>query len=392
MRYFGVILSLFTAFVCLPSAQTQTFTILHTFQSADGANPQAGVIQDSSGNLYGTAENGGTYGAGTVYKITPKGKFSVLHSFGGTTTDGDGPTAPLLLDDNGNLYGTTLAGGEDCVAGSNFGCGTVFKINSSGKESILHDFTGGDPSSLDGKTPFSGLIADNNSDAMFGTTWGGYNGSVVYEITPAGKETILYTLNNNTTLYGSLVQDNNGDLWGTSGAPPATAAGTELAKSTAARFSNSTKLPKAGSKPRLIALLAASMEPIPGRALFMTASGASSTALPGWAALTRPAGTRRCWAGAAFCSSSIPPASNLILDPAGNIYGTTALEGPGYGTVFAYTIWGQFITLHTFPGGADGAYPESSLLLDRKKAVIYGTTSEGGDPTCQWGVVFSIAP
>jgi uncharacterized repeat protein (TIGR03803 family) len=308
MRYFGVILSLFTAFVCLPSAQTQTFTILHTFQSADGANPQAGVIQDSSGNLYGTAENGGTYGAGTVYKITPKGKFSVLHSFGGTTTDGDGPTAPLLLDDNGNLYGTTLAGGEDCVAGSNFGCGTVFKINSSGKESILHDFTGGDPSSLDGKTPFSGLIADNNSDAMFGTTWGGYNGSVVYEITPAGKETILYTLNNNTTLYGSLVQDNNGDLWGTSGAPPATAAGTELAKSTAARFSNSTKPPKAGSKPRLIALLAASMEPIPGRALFMTASGASSTALPGWAALTRPAGTRRCWAGAAFCSSSIPPA------------------------------------------------------------------------------------
>jgi uncharacterized repeat protein (TIGR03803 family) len=86
------------------------------------------------------------------------------------------------------------------------------------------------------------------------------------------------------------------------------------------------------------------------------------------------------------------PSSNLILDPAGNIYGTTALEGPGYGTVFAYTIWGQFITLHTFPGGADGAYPESSLLLDRKKAVIYGTTSEGGDPTCQCGVVFSIAP
>jgi uncharacterized repeat protein (TIGR03803 family) len=410
MRYLpGAILSLLSAF-CLPSTPAQTFTVLHSFQSSDGSGPQAGVIQDSSGNLYGTAVEGGAWSEGTVFKLTPKGKFSVLHSFGATSSDGSGPFAPLLLDNNGNLYGTTLGGGDDCIDGETVGCGTVFKINSSGKESIIHDFEGGDPSSTDGMTPFAGLIADNNSNAMYGTTWGGYNGGVVYQITPSGKETILYTYQaNDTTLYGPLVQDAHGDLWGTTGggggdrACEVDCGSVFKLHKTSKGWVETTTYSFAGGVDGANPWAGLVYDPV--RHVFYgvtVVGGANQTCyyeavLGGCGVLFKLDSTGTQLTVLHSFNGTTDgkfPTANLILDPAGNVYGTTSLGGPGSGsgTVFAYTTGGQFITLHTFTGGADGSGPEGSLLLDRKKAVIYGTTVGGGDPTCQCGIVFSIAP
>ncbi len=284
--------------------------------------------------------------------------------------------------------------------------GTVFKINSSGKETVLHAFDGGDLSSTDGMTPVSGLVADSNSKVMYGTTASGYNGSVVYQITPAGKETILYTLQD-STLYGSLVQDVHGDLWGTTGG------GTDRACE--ADCGTIFKLHKTSR----------------GWVETTTYSftGSADGANP-WAGLvydrvhhvfyglTVVGGAHQtCWyegvlggCGVLFKLDSTGtkltvlhsfngttdgefPTANLVLDSLGNVYGATGYGGSnGAGTVFVYTAWGQFMTLHTFTGGAGGDGPFGSLTLDRKKLILYGTTYGGGDPTCQCGVVYSIAP
>ena len=409
MRYFfGALVSLSAVFVCLPSTQAQTFTVLHSFQNTDGASPEARVVQDSSGNLYGTTEFGGAYSGGTVFKLTAKGKFSLLHSFGGTAADGLEPIAPLLLDDNGNLYGTTLAGGGCSAGTSNIGCGTVFKINSSGKESVIHAFQGDNSSSNDGTNPTSGLIADSDSNTMYGTTYDGYYGGVVYQITPSGKETILYTAPFYPTLYGSLVQDARGDLWGTSGGGNdhvcEGGCGTvfKLHKTSKGWVETTTYTftGKADGADPWAGLVYDSV-----RHVFYGVTelgGANQTcyyegSLGGCGVLFKLDSTGTKLTVLHSFNGKVDgqfPIANLILDPAGNVYGTTSFAGANSfgGTVFAYTTGGQFITLHTFTGGTDGSSPEGGLFLDRKKAVIYGTTVAGGDPTCQCGVVFSIAP
>lgn len=397
------------SFFCLPSTQAQSFTVLHSFQSTDGSSPESGVIEDSSGNLYGTALEGGAYLGGTVFKLTPKGKFSVLHSFGAPSSDGSGPFAPLLSDQNGNLFGTTLVGGDDCIDGETIGCGTVFKINSNGKESILHDFEGGDPSSTDGMSPFAGLIADNNSKAMFGTTWGGYNGGVVYQITPSGKETILYTYPpNTTTLYGPLVQDVHGDLWGTIGG----GGGDHACEIDCGSVFKLHKTSKGWVETTTYSFAGGADGANPWAGLVYDSvrhvfygvtvvGGANQTCyyegvLGGCGVLFKldASGTQLTVLHSFNGADGEFPTANLVLDPVGNVYGATPFGGPnsGEGTIFAYTIGGQFITLHSFTGGVDGSNPEGSLLLDQKRAAIYGTTIAGGDPTCQCGVVFSIAP
>src|SRR5207237_10155484 len=109
--------------------------VLHSFGGADGDNPQAGVIRDTAGNLYGTTLGGGASGYGTVYKIDASGQETVLHSFQGGT-DGGSPRAGVIRDGAGNLYGTTTYGGAS-------GYGTVYRIDASGQETVLDSFRGG---------------------------------------------------------------------------------------------------------------------------------------------------------------------------------------------------------------------------------------------------------
>jgi uncharacterized repeat protein (TIGR03803 family) len=155
--------------------------IMHRFagQPNDGANPNAGVVHDSAGNLYGTTSAGGSANQGTLFRIDATGKETILYSFQGGS-DGAQPMAPLVIDSGGNLYGTTSAGGNvSSVCPS--GCGTVFKLDSSGAETILHAFAG----APDGDRPEAGLIFGSDGN-LYGTTanGGSANAGTVFKITP----------------------------------------------------------------------------------------------------------------------------------------------------------------------------------------------------------------
>jgi uncharacterized repeat protein (TIGR03803 family) len=173
-------------------------TVLHTFGGSDGANPFSALLLDSKGNLYGTTANGGTSdvcdgGCGAVYELSPQsgGGWSetVLHSFCSLSgcVDGEKPLfGPLAKDAAGNLYGTTTFGGTSRCNGS--GCGVVFKLDPTGKETVLHDFTGGS----DGAFPEVGLALDGAGNLYGAATSGGdlnchakYGGcGVIFKIIP----------------------------------------------------------------------------------------------------------------------------------------------------------------------------------------------------------------
>src|ERR1022692_1804313 len=136
---------------------------------ADGDRPFAGLIRDSAGNLYGTTSSGGAAEAGVVFKVDTAGQETVLYSFPGAT-DGAMPWAGVIRDSAGNLYGTTSQGGTA-------GAGTVFKIDAAGHETILYTFTGG----ADGIYPYAGVIEDSAGN-LYGTTAGGGAAGVVYEV------------------------------------------------------------------------------------------------------------------------------------------------------------------------------------------------------------------
>jgi len=191
-------------------------TVLYSFNPdgvpGDGFHPYAGLILDSADNLYGTTEYGGANGDGTVFKVTPRGTETVLYSFGSQSGDGINPYAGLLMDKQGNLYGTTLYGGANNL-------GTVFKLTSSGTETVLYSFS---PYGDDGHHPYAGVIMDKLGN-LYGTTELGGRGEVVgtvFELTPAGVETVLYSFTGGYTdgeqPYSGLVMGKKGKLYGAS--------------------------------------------------------------------------------------------------------------------------------------------------------------------------------
>jgi uncharacterized repeat protein (TIGR03803 family) len=206
-----------TVFEVTPTKDGWTETIFHSFalNGTDGAQPFASLVFDKEGNLYGTTYSGGAYYHGTVFALTPSGTETILHSFDFNGSDGYYPDAGLVLDDSGNLYGTTTYGGA--YGCSEDGCGTVFALTPSGKEEILHSFG----ASGDGANPYGSLVR-NTKGNLYGTTYygGAYDSGTVFELTPShGKwtETILHNFDNNGT-DGSypadgLVSDKNGNLY-----------------------------------------------------------------------------------------------------------------------------------------------------------------------------------
>ncbi len=197
-----------------------TETVLYSFLGgADGAYPQANVIRDSAGNLYGTTTNGGNpgcrWGCGTVFKLDASGAETVLHTFTGGA-DGSNPTAGLTLDAAGNLYGVTAYGGYlACPAGLGHGCGTVFKIAPNGTKTVLYAFTGG----KDGAYPGGNLILDAAGN-LYGTTGSGgdaNNDGTIFKIDSTGAETILHRFNNSggSGPSAGVIRDSAGNLYGT---------------------------------------------------------------------------------------------------------------------------------------------------------------------------------
>jgi uncharacterized repeat protein (TIGR03803 family) len=209
---------------------TGTLTTLHNFDFTDGILPTA-LVQASDGNFYGTTEQGGTsscvyggtnYGCGTLYKITPSGTLTTLYNFCSQSgcTDGEIPTGPLVQGTDGNLYGTTGAGGTGPCSS---GCGTIFKITTTGTLTTLHSFD-----LADGASPNGGLIQATDGN-FYGTTYsGGANNSscnagtcgTAFKITTTGTLTTLhsfdYTDGANPT--AGLIQASDGNFYGTTGA------------------------------------------------------------------------------------------------------------------------------------------------------------------------------
>jgi uncharacterized repeat protein (TIGR03803 family) len=182
-------------------------TELYEFQGgADGAYPKAGVIRDKQGNLYGETYGGGASGVGTVFEIPAGGSETVLYSFQGGT-DGVKPSGGLIRDASGNLYGTTEQGGAS-------GLGTVFMVTPGGTETLLHSFAGGS----DGASPFAGVIRKGSKLYGTTYGGGASNDGTVFEIALKGSvETVLYAFSGSDGQEpdGALVLDTSGNLYGT---------------------------------------------------------------------------------------------------------------------------------------------------------------------------------
>jgi uncharacterized repeat protein (TIGR03803 family) len=319
-------------------AQAQTYRVLFQFRAGlDGSAPLAGLVSDPSGNLYGTADADGEFDSGVVFKLSPAGKETVLHSFSGSGGDGEYPVANLVRDAAGNLCGTTSNGGVYAGACGAFGCGTVFKVDRAGKETVLYAFTG----SPDGSTPYAGLVRDAAGN-LYGTTLsGGTNGAgTVFKVDATGGETVLYSFDltnqqDGFLPYGGLVRDFAGNLYGTTNGGGTFGAGIVFKLDTT---NAETVLYNFGSSN--------------GDALF--------------------------------------PTGGLIRDAKGNLYGTTQDGGTfGVGTVFKVDKNGTETLLHSFAGGtADGEFPFVSGLLRDAKGNLYGVTDEGGAFT--FGVVYKL--
>jgi uncharacterized repeat protein (TIGR03803 family) len=189
------------------------YTNLYSFaNSPDGANPYAGLIQGSDGNFYGTTLAGGVNDWGIVFRISPSGSLTNLHSFAGPP-DGARPFAGLIQGSDGSFYGTTYFGGTNSCA-----CGTVFRIGSSGNETILYSFAG--PPN-DGAEPIGGLVPGSDGN-FYGTTfYGGMNNGnygTVFRISPNGDYTNLYSFTNfpdGAHPFAGLVQGSDGNFYGT---------------------------------------------------------------------------------------------------------------------------------------------------------------------------------
>jgi uncharacterized repeat protein (TIGR03803 family) len=194
-----------TVFKITPSG---TVTTLASFSQATGFDPSSPLIQATDGNFYGTTPAGGANypGFGTVYKITPSGTLTVLHSFDGA--DGEKSLAALVQGSDGNFYGTTSFGGGN----ANYG-GTVFKITASGTLTTLHSFGSGDG------TGASASLIQATDGNFYGTTsgFGVSNTGTVFKITPSGALTTLHTFDgaDGELPYSTLVEGTNGDLYGT---------------------------------------------------------------------------------------------------------------------------------------------------------------------------------
>lgn len=198
-------------------ASDGTESLLYSFQNgSDGAEPVAGVIEDAQDNLYGTTFTGGLGTGRTVFKLTPDGTETILFSFDPGNSYGAEPNGGLIMDKNGNLYGTTTIGG--LPGGCLVGCGTVFEIAADGTFSVLYSFTGGS----DGGNSYASLLEDSKGN-FYGTTagggtCGGYGCGVVFELTSGGQETALYSFTGKSDGDGpgaAVIADKHGNLFGT---------------------------------------------------------------------------------------------------------------------------------------------------------------------------------
>jgi uncharacterized repeat protein (TIGR03803 family) len=323
--------------------------VLYRFQGgSDGGQPEASLIRDAAGNLYGTTVSGGTGNNGVVFKLAPDGTETTLYMFAGGT-DGAEPKAGLLSDRTGTFYGTTeRGGGTGCVQA--LGCGVVFKLAPDGTETVLYRFLGG----ADGAFPDAALIADKSGNLYGTTNVGGIaNGhcslgcGTVFKLAPDGTETVLHAFTGKADgayPHASLLSGKSGNLYGT----------TQEGGDKDCGFSHEYEC----------------------GTVFRLAPDGKETVLHAFKV---------------YLGDGYQPQSNLIADSAGSLYGTTAGGGDftyKAGTVFKLAADGTETLLHAFKI-SDGYTPLGGLVRDTA-GNLYGTTLSGGARAD--GVVFKLAP
>jgi uncharacterized repeat protein (TIGR03803 family) len=386
----------FAALLLLPmlacqAAKAQTYSVVHSFAGtpSDGSDPTAGLSFDAQGNLYGTTYTGGTAGFGTVFKIDTTGKEAVLHSFAGLGGgDGANPYAGLTLDAQANLYGTTANGGDGaCRKG---GCGIVFKVDTAGNETVMYSFR---LAGLDGAFPRADLLLDAQGN-LYGTTFrGGAHGTgTVFTVDTIGNETALFSFNEFSGVgdspHAGLVWDAQGSLYGTTelgGCRCQSGAGTIFKVDTAG---NEAVLYRFGGSPDGANPLARLVLDAQGNLYGTTWRGGADG--DGTVFKLDTSGNEAVLYNFTG-KSGLAPYGDLVLDAAGNLYGTTTRGGAhSLGTVFKVDAFGNETVLHSFTGkNGDGAVPYAGLVIDAQDN-LYGTTSRGGADGL--GTVFKLTP
>jgi uncharacterized repeat protein (TIGR03803 family) len=375
-----------------PALAAETFTSLVSFNGTNGANPyNTSLVQGTDGNLYGTTVSGGANEAGTVFKMTPSGTLTTLHSFAGEPTDGAYPWAGLVLGTNGIFYGTTLEGGAN-------GRGTVFSITSAGVVTILYSFCG----CGDGTLPEAPLIQATNGTFYGTTSSGGANDSgTVFSITSEGTLTTLYSFCSQAECadgslpVAALVQATNGTFYGTTEGGGANGDdGTVFSITAGGKLKTLYSFCSVnGAEPCLDGYTpaAALVQATNGTFYGTTAGGGSDEvgtvfSIASGGTLT----TLYTFCNESGCAEN--PYAGLIQATNGNFYGTTNLGGDtgtsdpcysfgsfsGCGTIFEISASGALTTLHTFVGTDGFNYEGANTLFQATNGKFYGTTYGGG--------------
>jgi uncharacterized repeat protein (TIGR03803 family) len=410
--------------LCNQPAHAQTESVLHNFSdlSGDGKLPWTGLILDKKGNLYGTTPDGGDHSYGIVFELSPPAKTggawteTVLYSFGSHSEDGEFPYGGLLMDKKGNLYGTTESGGAHSYGGTVFELSPPATKGGAWTETVLYSFFS---QNNDAANPYTAVIMDKKGN-LYGTTPHGaaHGYGAVFELSPpvttgeAWTESILYSFAGDSSdydLYGGLTMDKKGNLYGTEQfggsnyagfvyeLSPPSKEGDSWTETVLYNF-DSQPADADGSEPLAVLILDKK-----GNLYGTTYSGGSYSNSSGTVfELSPPAKKGETWTETVLHSfggsgDGAWPEAGLILDTAGNLYGTTAIGGAhDFGALFELSpptsegdTWSEKV-LYSFSGGTgDGGFPQSVLALD-KKGNLYGTTTADG--TYDDGIVFEVTP
>jgi uncharacterized repeat protein (TIGR03803 family) len=399
-------------------ASAQQERVLYSFGSSgtDGSHPYGGVVVDSAGNLYGTTREGGSYGYGTVFEISPHAEGtwteSILHNFNNNGVDGFYPHAGLVADAAGNLYGTTTYGG------AYRNCGAVFEMQKKSggwSEAVIHSFT-----SEDGQFPEDGLIFDGAGN-LYGTTkFGGTLGNgAVFKLSPAlggnWQTAVLHSFGAAKDGFypvAGLAIDTSGHLYGTttqsSANDDATGAVFELKPTPEGNWLEAILLTLANDGYTLL-------DGTPEAGVVLDSSGnLYGTAFDkggfgfGEVFEVRPGGEMdwpgdvlfSFYGGRGIDNSGGAPMGGLTFDTSGSLYGTGSAGGSYHnhsgsvgGVVFKLTPqadgpW-SYEVVHSFGSGSDGSTPYSGVVFDAS-GNLYGTTLKGG--TYNAGTVYEVTP
>jgi len=370
----------------------QTFTSLHSFSGTDGSYPYAGLIQSTSGTLFGTTSTGGTStsSGGTVFKITATGTLTTLYNFCtlASCADGTVPRSPLVQATNGSFYGTTFGGGPFSSPG------TIFKITNSGTLTTLYTFCAVS-GCTDGEAPLGGLLQALNG-TLYGTTnaGGAHGGGVIFDIkTSGGAPTTLYNFCSLTSCAdgsgpeATLIQGTDNNLYG-----------TNYDGGSFSYYGTVFKInPSSGTFTSLHSFDGTDGdEPIGGLTQAIDGNYYGTTQADGtngYGTVFKITSTGTLTTLYNFCMLSACadgsfPEDGLIQGTDGNLYGTTFTGGTfGKGTIFSITTAGVLTTLHSFDG-TDGNQPWAGLV-QHTNGTFYGTTYSGG--TSNLGTIFSLS-